>query len=116
MNPGSVSRWSRIPNYIDPAQMTTGVLEFSDEKCTRCLACAKICPARSILFRKEGKERPKELPYLDTIAPDVTLCVACGCCLAACPHQAISITRGFNAGRYFRRLSQAVEMTYPRRY
>jgi len=130
---GRVSRCSRIPNYIDATQMTTGLLEFSDEKCTRCLACTKICPARSIRIRKEGttkldsrlrgndggreaKGPAKELPYVEAVAPGVTLCVACGCCLAACPNQAISITRGFNAGFYFRRLSQAAEMTLPRRY
>jgi ferredoxin len=116
MAKGSVSRWSRIPNYLSAQEMTTGMVEFSEDKCDRCRICSKICPARSILIEKSGKGRPKKLPILETMAPDVTLCVACGCCLAACPHQAISLKRGFNAGHYFRRLSQAAEMTPPRRY
>ena len=111
-----VSRWSRIPDYASAQEMTTGLLEFSEDRCTRCLVCSRICPARSIVIEKKGKGRPKELPRLETVAPGVTLCVACGCCLAACPEEAISLRRGFDAGHYFRRLSQARELTLPRRY
>jgi crotonobetaine/carnitine-CoA ligase len=42
--------------------------------------------------------------------------IACGCCLAACPTNAISITRNFNPGDYYQRLTQPGDMTWPKKY
>ena len=41
-------RFTKIPDYNDPNEMTTGRLAFDDEKCKRCGICSFICPARSI--------------------------------------------------------------------
>ena len=101
---------------MDESMMITGLLRFDDERCERCLICTQICPARSILMDKSREDWKEGMPYLDCVAPNVTLCVACGDCLAACPTKAIAIERSFNAGGYYRRLSQDAEMTYPRKY
>ncbi|MFO7557721.1 MAG: AMP-binding protein [Desulfobacterales bacterium] len=111
-----LSRWTRIPEYTNPAEMSTGLIAFDDKRCKRCETCMFICPARSILRNSDPISWRDGLPYLKRSEPGITDCVACGCCLAACPHEAIRITRGFNAGHFYQRLSQVPEMEPPHRY
>jgi len=106
----------KIPDYDSAVDMTTGLIEFDDEKCTRCGICVQICPAGSIIMDKTVPGKKADLPYLDSVSPDVTLCIACGCCLAACPTDAISIKRQFNPGHFYKRLSQTEKMIYPHKY
>lgn len=106
-----------MPDYIDPDEMTTGALNFDPETCKRCGICARICPGRTILMEKrKGEEAEKPFPRLDEIVPGLTLCIACGCCLAACPEEAISIKRNFMGGLFYLRLTQGTKMTFPRPY
>ncbi len=104
------------PDYADPREMASGLLFFDPQKCVRCRLCTTICPARSIEMEKAMNGKDKPLPFLSEIVPGVSGCVACGCCAAACPEGAISVTRGFAAGRYYTRLHQARELTFPKRY
>ncbi len=109
----TVKPWTRIPDYNSPRDMDTAVLAFDRTKCRRCDVCTFICPARSI-------ERDAEtgwnggIPFLRDAAPGVTNCVACGCCLAACPEGAIRITRNFNPGGYYTRLTQPGDLAWPK--
>lgn len=105
-----------VPDYTDPSQMVSGVLDFDDEKCIRCRMCTTICPARSIVMDGAAKGKKKPLPHLQDIVEGVSGCVACGCCCAACPEGAISVTRGFYATRYYTRLHQARELSFPVMY
>ncbi len=115
MNRLSISDRFLIPTYIDPNQMVSGLLEFSDSKCKRCGVCTYICPARSIVMDKaSGKEKP--LPRLNDIVPGVSACIACGCCVAACPEGAISIKRGFYATKFYTRLHQTKTLSAPKKY
>ncbi|MEW6076330.1 MAG: AMP-binding protein [Thermodesulfobacteriota bacterium] len=116
MNALTVKPWTKIPDYINPEEMTTGLLGFDDEKCKRCGICSFICPARSIRNDQGPMNWKEGLPWLSVIAPGVTNCVSCGCCLAACPEGAITIERGFNPGFYFQRLTQTADLAYPRLY
>ncbi|MBW1898042.1 MAG: 4Fe-4S dicluster domain-containing protein, partial [Deltaproteobacteria bacterium] len=111
-----LSRWTRIPEYTNPAEMSTGLLVFDDKQCKRCETCMFICPARSILRNSDPISWRNGLPYLKRSEPGITDCISCGCCLAACPHEAISVTRGFNAGHFYQRLTQVPEMEPPHRY
>ncbi len=109
-------RWTRIPDYNNPAEMTTGLLSFDDEACKRCGICCFICPARSIT-RETGPDAWRNgLPRLSSVLPGITNCVACGCCAAACPENAIHITRQFNPGYFYKRLTQTPTLTYPKCY
>ncbi|MEW5736531.1 MAG: 4Fe-4S dicluster domain-containing protein [Thermodesulfobacteriota bacterium] len=105
----------QIPDYLDPSETVSGELFFDPEKCTGCMLCTTICPARSVIMEKR-KKGDKTVPRLDTIVPGVTGCVSCGCCVAACPSGAISIVRGFSAGKFYTRLHQAKELAFPKRY
>lgn len=112
----NIRPWTKIPDYIDPEEMTTGRLAFDEEKCKRCGICTFICPARSIRSDKGPMKWKEGLPWLSSSAPGITNCISCGCCLAACPEDAIAIERWFNPGLFYQRLSQSSEMVYPNLY
>lgn len=105
-----------IPHYLKATDISTGQVEFDNSLCFRCSICAQICPARSILMDPEIKGKKGRLPVLGEPAPGVTLCISCGCCLAACPEDAIKIIRGFRASGFFKRLSQGEKLTFPQQY
>ncbi len=111
-----ITRWTKIPDYINPAEMTTGQLDFDDEKCKRCGICSFICPARSIIADTGPGAWRNGLPRLVSIAPGISNCIACGCCLVPCPEKAISIRRPFNPGLFFQRINQTRDMRYPKQY
>ncbi|MBC2716756.1 MAG: AMP-binding protein [Desulfobacteraceae bacterium] len=96
--------------------MSTGFLDFDDEKCKRCGICSFICPARSIKSDTGPSAWRNGLPRLMPIAPGISECIACGCCLVPCPENAISITRPFRPGFFFKRLTQTKDLKYPKRY
>ena len=108
----------KLPDYENPDQITTGIVEFDDEKCTRCGTCAKACGGASIIIPPKVEGEKRALPQLVEAAPDVTLCVACGDCLAACPNGAITIKRGFRVKPpyLFQKYVQQPEFTYPKKY
>lgn len=108
----------KMPNYLNPEHITSGIIEINDEKCTRCGICATACGGGSIILppKKEGKKR--ELPYVEELVPGIVACVACGDCCAACPNGAIKIKRGFTVNKpyFYARLVQTTEFTYPKKY
>ncbi|MGE5416543.1 MAG: 4Fe-4S binding protein [Acidobacteriota bacterium] len=109
------SQKHKVPDYFDSDQIYGGILSFDDEKCSRCGICASICPARSIIDPEDICTEKKALPALMNIK-SVTLCIACGCCMAACPKDAISTVRGFNTKYYFNKITQMPELVYPKKY
>ncbi len=105
-----------IPDYFDPKELVTATLDFSDDKCIRCRLCTTICPARSIVMEKGASKKDKPLPYLEEIVPDITACIGCGCCCAACPEGAISVTQAFMPTRFYLHLHQTSDMSFPHKY
>ncbi len=60
-------------------------------KCTKCMACEAVCPARAISVG--------EMPEIDQIA-----CIGCGACVSECP------TKVFELAHYtYRQLRQQIE-------
>ena len=115
----------RVPTYDDSRQMVFGDVEVDKDKCRECGFCVLICPGASLITDfatkmdimngtvKKGKYGIPRLSLTKTGAP---LCLACGDCTAACPHGAIRLTNHFNPGYRFKRLTQAPELTFPKRY
>lgn len=114
----------KIPTYDNAKHMQTGKLDFDPDKCNQCGRCISVCPGGSIIsenFTKidymAGTNKGKcGTPSLESIKPGVTLCIACYCCGAACPREAISIASNFNPGYYFKRITQTSDMKFPKRY
>ena len=108
----------KIPTYTDPDHITSGLLEFDDEKCTRCGICAKICPGGSIVVPPKTDTGERGFPALSETSQGITDCMACGDCLAACPNKAIKIVRGFRVNKpyFYYRITQDVKFTYPKKY
>jgi crotonobetaine/carnitine-CoA ligase len=96
--------------------MTTGLLGFDPVKCIRCDICTFICPARSIEREGRNSAGSDSLPYLKSFSQGLTNCIACGCCLAACPESAIRIERNFNPSHFYQRLSQTADLVWPNLY
>jgi ferredoxin len=121
----SMSDRLRVPAYDNEKEMQTGDLIFDPEKCKECGICVQVCPAGSLLTDTttkidliSGKATGGKygIPHVIRLKKGATLCVACYCCGAACPHGAISIKRNFNPGYRFKRLTQTSDMLYPKRY
>jgi ferredoxin len=108
----------KLPDYDDAEKIITGLVEFDDEKCTRCGICASLCPGRAIMVPPKVEGEKRGLPYLNEIAPNISPCMSCGDCSAACPNKAITIKRGFRVKEPYRycRLTQSTPFTFPKKY
>ena len=115
----------RIPTYDNIKHVQGGELIFDELKCRQCGVCIKICPGgcletysatRMSLISGKDKREKSGIPHLTASKSGVTLCIACFCCGAACPHKAISIKKNFNPGYFYKRLTQVPEMRYPKNY
>ena len=70
--------------------------------CTGCATCAKSCPHGIIRITtsKNGENKYK----VDNIEFDTGRCMFCGLCVEACPYNALYMGRGYEEGRYSRKL------------
>ncbi|MHA1148294.1 MAG: 4Fe-4S dicluster domain-containing protein [Promethearchaeota archaeon] len=108
----------KIPDYNNPEHIITGIIEFDEQKCTRCGVCASLCPGRAIIVPSKKENGKRDLPYTEEVVPGITACMACGDCLAACPNKAIIIKRGFTVKKpyFYYRISQSPKFSYPKKY
>ncbi len=108
----------KIPDYDRKQGATMGIVEFDDAKCIRCGACRLPCPSGAVKLPPKVPGETQGKPYIEEYMRGIVPCMACGDCLAACKQGAISIKQSFriNAPYYYERLTQAKEMTFPRKY
>jgi ferredoxin len=64
-------------------------LTIDGKRCSRCLACVRICPQRALRAAEEGQPRV-----------DARQCILCLCCAEMCPQNAIYL-------RFLRRRMQS---------
>lgn len=115
----------KIPTYDNPEHMNAGVIEIDAAKCKQCgfciTACAGSCLVTDLCNRNDlmtGKFKGKTgVPRVKKTANgQVLMCVACGVCGAACSHGAITQKSPFMPKYRLKKLCQAKEMTFPKRY
>ena len=70
--------------------------------CTGCATCAKSCPHGIIHIETSKNGGNKYL--VDKIEFDIGRCMFCGLCVEACPYNALYMGRGYEEGRYSRKL------------
>jgi len=75
---------------------------WRSDLCTGCATCAKSCPHGIIRITtsKNGENRYK----VDNIEFDIGRCMFCGLCVEACPYNALYMGRGYEEGKYSRKL------------
>ena len=78
--------------------LTTGIAEVDEEKCTSCGACVKACPKSIIELRKKGPKSRRI--FVSCINKDkggiarkacTNACIGCGKCQKECPFEAITV-------------------------
>ena len=63
-------------------------------RCTACMLCATICPARCITIEAEEVADPRIEKRAKSFVIDELRCVFCGLCVEACPCDAIRMDTG----------------------
>ena len=79
--------------------LTTGLAEVQEEKCTECGACVKACPKKIIELRKKGpKSRRVFVSCMNKDKGGVArkacknACIGCNKCVGECNFEAITVT------------------------
>lgn len=77
-----------VPNDIIslPAGAPFGEVQVNKERCTLCMACVSVCPAKAL---SDGTDLP-QLKFSEEN------CVQCGLCSSACPETALNLVAQYN--------------------
>ena len=95
---------SARPEAFDlPAGAPYGRIQVDSEKCTLCMGCTSVCPAKAL---SAGNETPR----LDFFESN---CVQCGLCASACPEHAITLDARYLADPEIRRRPQLLNEEPP---
>jgi len=62
--------------------------------CTRCGACASICPTGALKVTEIDKEINGEIVKRDRIEFSPALCDECGDCIEVCPYDMLTLEEG----------------------
>lgn len=76
----------------EPAEGYRGAVEFDQEKCIFCGACALRCPAHAITVDRANK----------VLTFDLFRCIHCACCAEACKRGCVQLRRAYHPPVYER--------------
>ncbi|MCX5850103.1 MAG: 4Fe-4S binding protein [Deltaproteobacteria bacterium] len=116
----------KIPTYDNPEHIQAAEIVFDYSKCKQCGLCITACAWGTISTNQctradiiTGKFKGGKVGQLRVKKVDnekVNICMGCMTCAAACPNGVISIKKSFRPGYRLKKICQATEMTYPKRY
>jgi ferredoxin len=83
--------WTQAPQQVSTIALTDGApygeIRVDTEKCTLCMSCTSVCPARAL---NAGDETPRLVFHENN-------CVQCGICANSCPEDAITLAARYLA-------------------
>ena len=80
-----------------------GEVQVNKDRCTLCMACVSVCPAKALA---DGDERP-QLKFSEAN------CVQCGLCSSACPETALTLSARYNFDPALRRNQRTLHEDEP---
>ena len=93
--------------------------EKSEDRCTACGICAKVCPPQCIWIVRDMDERGKPVTRPAEFYIDAAVCMSCSFCAEFCPFDAIRMNHDYELAvydRYPQLVYNKAELTVPMEY
>ena len=91
----------------------------SEDRCTACGICAKVCPPQCIWIVRDKDEKGKPVTRPAEFYIDASICMSCGFCAEFCPFDAIKMNHDYELAtfdRYPRLIYDKETLTVPIEY
>jgi len=93
--------------------------ERSEDRCTACGICAKVCPPQCIWIVRDSDEKGKPVTRPSEFYIDAAVCMSCSFCVEFCPFDAIKMNHDYELAvyeRYPQLVYDMEELTVPIEY
>jgi NADH-quinone oxidoreductase subunit I len=93
--------------------------ETSEDRCTACGICAKVCPPQCIWIVRDSDENGKPVTRCSEFYIDAAVCMSCSFCVEFCPFDAIKMNHDYELAVYDRNpqlVYDMEELTVPLEY
>ena len=93
--------------------------ETSEDRCTACGICAKVCPPQCIWIVRDSDESGKPITRCSEFYIDAAVCMSCSFCVEFCPFDAIKMNHDYELAVYDRNpqlVYDMEELTVPLEY
>ena len=93
--------------------------ETSEDRCTACGICAKVCPPQCIWIVRDSDENGKPVTRCSEFYIDAAVCMSCSFCVEFCPFDAIKMNHDYELAvydRYPQLVYNMAELTVPLEY
>lgn len=93
--------------------------EKSEDRCTACGICAKVCPPQCIWIVRDSDANGKPVTRPSEFYIDAAVCMSCSFCVEFCPFDAIKMNHDYELAvfdRYPQLVYDMAELTVPLEY